>query len=90
MFDLPGVVVAELVREHDLRQRFVEQVRLIALVPGLGQLVLVENPEAHGVSPCCVLVKGKAGTRDRQGGLTDAALPTILRQQVKYFHEVLR
>ena len=47
VLDLPGVVVAQPVGEHDLLQRLVEQPRLVALVPGLGQLVLVEDPEPH-------------------------------------------
>ena len=51
VLDLPGVVVAEPVGEHDLLQRLVEQPRLVALVPGLGQLVLVEDPEPHGRPP---------------------------------------
>jgi hypothetical protein len=47
VLDLPGVVVAQAVGEHDLLQGLMEQPRLVALVPGLGQLVLVEDPEPH-------------------------------------------
>ena len=49
MLHLPGVVVAQTVSEDDLLKRLVEQPRLVALVPGLGELVLVEDPEAHAV-----------------------------------------
>ena len=44
---LPGVVEAQPVGEHDLLQGLVEQPRFVAVVPGLGELVLVEDPEPH-------------------------------------------
>ncbi len=51
MFDFPRVVVAQLVRELDLRQRILHQLVLAVRLPGLGQLVLVENSEFHGLDP---------------------------------------
>ena len=50
MLDFPRVVVAEPVSQHDLFERLMEQARLIALIPGLGQLVLVEDPELHAAT----------------------------------------
>ena len=52
---LPGVVNPELVGQLDLVQRVLEELLLNPLVPRLGQLVLVEDPESHGGSvPICV------------------------------------
>ena len=47
VLDLPGVVVAEPVGEHDLLERLLKQAALVARVPGPRQLQLVENSEAH-------------------------------------------
>ena len=57
MLDYPGVVVAELVGEFELRQRVLVEPELVALFPGPRQLQLIEDAEFHDVSPatgpCC-------------------------------------
>ena len=45
---LPRVVDAELVGELDLVERILEQLQLVAVVPGARQLVRVEDSELHG------------------------------------------
>jgi hypothetical protein len=47
VFDFPGVVDAEPVREFDLVERFLEQPVLVAVIPRPRQLVFVENAEFH-------------------------------------------
>ena len=44
MFDFPGVVDAEIVGELDLIEGVLEELLLLTLAPGLGQLVFVEDP----------------------------------------------
>src|SRR6185503_19911137 len=44
---LPGVVVAEPVRQLDLRQRVLEQPILALPAPRPRKLMLVEDPESH-------------------------------------------
>ena len=48
MLDLPREVDAELVCEHDLLDRFVQQAVLLPVGPRPRQLVLVEDAEFHG------------------------------------------
>ena len=55
VLDLPGVVEAEPVRENHLVERLLEEAVLVALPPRLGQLQLVEDPEAHADRPDCVV-----------------------------------
>src|SRR5271168_2322554 len=47
MLDLPRVVIAKLVGEHDLIERLVKQARLVARMPGPRQLQLIEHAELH-------------------------------------------
>ncbi len=48
MLDLPSVVDAEPIGQLDLGQRVLEQLQLGAVVPGPGELVLIEDAELHG------------------------------------------
>jgi hypothetical protein len=52
VLNLPDVVNAEPIREFHLRNRILNQSALGILIPGLWQLVLIEQPEFHGVLPC--------------------------------------
>jgi hypothetical protein len=47
MFDLPRMVEADLVREHDLIERFLEKSKFIVFVPGTRELMFVEDAEFH-------------------------------------------
>jgi hypothetical protein len=47
VLDLPRVVDAEAVRELDLVERVLEEALFAVRVPRPGQLMLVEDPEAH-------------------------------------------
>src|SRR5687768_15814825 len=51
MLDLPRVVVAELIRQLELRQRVVIQPPLTVRVPRTRQLQLVEDAELHRGDP---------------------------------------
>lgn len=51
VLDLPADVEAELVRQLDLLERVLYEPELVALFPRPGELVLVEDPELHGVPP---------------------------------------
>ncbi len=51
MLDLPGMVIAEAVGEHDLVERLLEEPVLVARRPGLGELQLVEYTESHRIPP---------------------------------------
>ena len=51
VLDLPDIVDAEPVGELDLVERILIEPQLGSFVPGLRQLVLVKNPEFHGVLP---------------------------------------
>src|SRR5439155_5978786 len=51
VLDLPDVVDPDLVRELDLLERVGQELLLGALGPRARQLVLVEDPESHGVAP---------------------------------------
>jgi hypothetical protein len=51
MLDHPGVVVAELVGQFELRQRVLEELVFAVCSPGAGQLQLVENTELHCSGP---------------------------------------
>ena len=64
MLDLPGIVVAEPVGEHDLVERLVEQPLLVARRPGPRQLQLVEHAESHGFRSSQVR---RHGSRERPG-----------------------
>ena len=66
MLDLPGVVVAELVGELDLRQRVLNQPVLAAGEPGPGQLVLCRRSELHALPP------GRHFHRERAAACTEA------------------
>ena len=59
VLDFPHHVDADLVGELDLRERVLEQLELGARGPRPRQLVLVEDPELHGLAPvrraCCRL-----------------------------------
>ena len=88
MLDLPRVVEAEAVGEHYLLQRLLEQAMLVAVAPWLGQLQLVEDPEAHTVRPDCIVANleawhCRAGSatmaRGRAGGR--AAVRTTAREE---------
>ena len=50
VLDLPHVVEPEPVGELDLLERVEQELRLAAVGPRPGQLVLVEDPEPHGRS----------------------------------------
>ena len=67
VLDLPGVVEAEPVGEHDLVQRVVEQRVLVALAPGLGQLQLVEDPEPHFIPFASIVIRRWARCRGGAG-----------------------
>ncbi len=47
----PGVVDAQLVGQHHLLDGLLDQLQLIAVMPRLGQLQLVEHPETHRSNP---------------------------------------
>ena len=51
MLHLPGVVDPESVGEFDLIERVLEELLLLAVAPGLGQLMFVEDAESHVVFP---------------------------------------
>ena len=61
MLDFPGVIDAETVGQLDLIQRILEQLQLVAVMPGPRQLMFVEDAEFHGprfliaLSPSCGL-----------------------------------
>src|SRR6266403_704841 len=48
VLDLPGVVDPEPVGQLHLRERLVDEAHLAVLLPGSGELVLVEDAELHG------------------------------------------
>ena len=51
MFHLPHVVVAEPVGQLDLVQGVLQEAVFVAVRPGAGQLVLVEDSELHRTRP---------------------------------------
>ena len=51
MFDLPGVVEAEPVRQFDLRKRLMKEITLVAFVPGPRQLEFVEHLKLFALFP---------------------------------------
>ena len=48
MLDLPCEVEAQLVSEYDLIERFLEQLVLVARVPGSRKLQLIKDAKPHG------------------------------------------
>src|SRR4030095_14887250 len=50
MFDLPGVVKAQTIRQLHLLQRFLKQLLLGAVCPRAWQLMLIENAKLHAMS----------------------------------------
>ena len=63
VLDLPGMVDAQSVGQLDLIEGVLEQPVLGAVVPGAGELVLVEDPEFHEVTSSvkvCRRVSGRA------------------------------
>jgi hypothetical protein len=51
VLDLPGVIIAELVGEFDLRQRVLIKRLLIARLPGARQLEFVKYSKFHWPAP---------------------------------------
>src|SRR5262245_9035429 len=50
MFDLPGVVNAQTIRQLHLLQRFLKQLLLSTVCPRTWQLMLIENAKLHAMS----------------------------------------
>src|SRR5437660_1275738 len=50
VFDFPGVVNAQAIRQLHLLQRFLKQLLLGAIRPRAWQLMLIENAELHAMS----------------------------------------
>src|SRR5262249_25579854 len=53
VLDLPGEVDPEPVGQLHLRERLADKPRLAVLLPGPGELVLVEDAELHGRGSSC-------------------------------------
>ena len=61
VLDFPRVVVAQPVRQFDLRQRVLVQPLLVARPPGARKLQFIEDAEFHGRSPCYWRVVRRSG-----------------------------
>ena len=84
MFDFPGVIDSEAICKFDLIERILKELKLVAVMPGPRELMLVEDSEFHG--PLVYLLScGLAFSASLWAAVSNAAMMFLKRVSTNSF-----